>query len=118
MHDSVDMLSTDTHITFRLFLDTAVAEAYFMGGRVAMTIPVRLPACRSGWLHAMLRTLTPTLRLCLCVPMQVPAATTVWNVSITADHAVQLANASSWSMSSIYVSKAEVLATPRRDVWG
>jgi hypothetical protein len=47
MQDSVDMLSTDTHITFRLFLDTAVAEAYFMGGRVAMTIPVRLPACLS-----------------------------------------------------------------------
>ena len=47
MQDSVDMLSTDTHITFRLFLDTAVAEAYFMGGRVAMTIPVLLPACLS-----------------------------------------------------------------------
>ena len=47
MQDSVDMLSTDTHITLRLFLDTAVAEAYFMGGRVAMTIPVRLSACLS-----------------------------------------------------------------------
>lgn len=68
-------------------------------------------------LHVILCCLNFTLRLSLCVTMQVPAATAVWDVSISADHAVQLTNASSWGMSSIYVTKAEVLATPRRAVW-
>ena len=62
-------------------------------------------------------SLTVTLRLRLCVMVQVPAATAVWDVSISADHAVQLTNASSWGMSSIYVTKAEVLTTPRTAVW-
>ena len=83
MNDVVSMLASDTHISVRLFLDTAVAEAYFMGGRVAMTIPVA-------------------------------ASTTDWDVSIGASAATTLANATSWGMSSIYVTKEEVLAMPRR----
>ncbi len=83
MRDAVSMLASDTHISVRLFLDTAVAEAYFMGGRVAMTIPVA-------------------------------ASTTDWDVSIGASTATTLINATSWGMSSIYVTKEEVLAMPRR----
>ena len=78
MADTVTMLDSDTHIAIRLFLDTAVAEAYFMGGRVAMTIPVT-------------------------------ASTTDWSVSIGASAATQLSNATSWGMSSIYVTQEEVL---------
>ena len=83
MNDAVSMLASDTHISVRLFLDTAVAEAYFMGGRVAMTIPVAV-------------------------------STTDWDVSIGASTATTLINATSWGMSSIYVTKEEVLAMPRR----
>ena len=83
MTDTVTMLDTDTHITVRLFLDTAVAEAYFMGGRVAMTIPVA-------------------------------SSTTDWSVAVGASAAARLSNATSWGMSSIYVTKEEVLAMPRR----
>ena len=83
MTDTVTMLDSDTHIAVRLFLDTAVAEAYFMGGRVAMTIPVA-------------------------------ASTTDWSVAIGASAAARLSNATSWGMSSIYVTKEEVLAMPRR----
>ncbi len=83
MNDAVSMLASDTHISIRIFLDTAVAEAYFMGGRVAMTIPVA-------------------------------ASTTNWGVSIGASTATTLINATSWGMSSIYVTKEEVLAMPRR----
>jgi hypothetical protein len=85
MQDVVSMLGSDTHISIRLFLDTAVAEAYFMGGRVAMTIPVA-------------------------------ASTSDWGVSIGSSAAgTTLSNATSWGMSSIYVTKEEVLAMPRRD---
>jgi hypothetical protein len=80
--DVVSMLPSDTHVTFRLFLDTAVAEAYFMGGRVAMTIPVA-------------------------------ASTTEWDISIGASAPVTLTNATSFGMSSIYVTKEEVLAMPK-----
>eukprot|EP01043_Picozoa_sp_COSAG02_P012017 COSAG02_NODE_455_length_21984_cov_4.049760_3_plen_226_part_00 len=83
MNDVVSMLASDTHISVRLFLDTAVAEAYFMGGRVAMTIPVA-------------------------------ASTTDWSVSIGASTVATLINATSWGMSSIYVTKEEVLAMPHR----
>mmetsp|Transcript_32745 Transcript_32745/g.45725 ORF Transcript_32745/g.45725 Transcript_32745/m.45725 type:complete len:80 (+) Transcript_32745:411-650(+) len=79
------MLPSDTLISIRLFLDTAVAEAYFMGGRVAMTIPIA-------------------------------ASTTNWGVAIgSSASGTTLVNATSWGMSSIYVTKEEVLATPRRD---
>jgi hypothetical protein len=55
-----------------------------MGGRVAMTIPIA-------------------------------STTTDWSVSIGASHlGATLTNASSWGMSSIYVTKDEVLAMPRQ----
>ena len=51
--------------------------------------------------------------------MTIPIApsTTDWSVSIDASHSgATLTNASSWGMSSIYVTKDEVLNTPRRSV--
>ena len=80
--DVVSMLPSDSHVSIRLFLDTAVAEAYFMGGRVAMTIPVA-------------------------------ASTKNWDVSIGSSASTELANATSYSMSSTYVTKEEVFAMPR-----
>eukprot|EP00037_Helgoeca_nana_P013172 m.121009 g.121009 ORF g.121009 m.121009 type:complete len:666 (-) comp21872_c0_seq1:287-2284(-) len=82
--DVVTMLPTDTHINIRLFLDTAVAEAYFMGGRVAMTIPVA--ASTTDW------------------NVMIGAATA----------GALINQATSWGMSGIYVTPEEVLATPRR----
>ena len=38
--DTVDILDTDTEITMRIFFDNNVAEVYFMGGRVAMTVEI------------------------------------------------------------------------------
>ena len=78
------MLSSDKHIAVRLFLDTAVVEAYFMGGRVAMTIPVSPNT--SDW----------------SVALEADAAGAV------------LLNATSWRMGGIYVTREEVLAMPRR----
>ena len=78
------MLSSDKHIAVRLFLDTAVVEAYFMGGRVAMTIPVSPNT--SDWSVAL---------------------------EADAGGAVRL-NATSWRMGGIYVTREEVLAMPRR----
>ena len=40
MQDEVTMLSSDTVISMRIFLDTNCGEVYFMGGRVAMTVEI------------------------------------------------------------------------------
>jgi hypothetical protein len=37
--DTVPLLADDTHIAMRVFLDNVVAECYWQGGRVAMTVP-------------------------------------------------------------------------------
>lgn len=37
--DQLPLLPDDTHLSLRIFLDGTVAEAYWQGGRVAMTIP-------------------------------------------------------------------------------
>jgi len=38
--DTLYLLPTDTHLSIRLFLDSIVAEAYWMDGRVAMTAQI------------------------------------------------------------------------------
>eukprot|EP01051_Picozoa_sp_SAG22_P023806 SAG22_NODE_6304_length_872_cov_1.615783_2_plen_58_part_00 len=45
----------------------------------------------------------------------VAASTTDWSVSIGSTAAAKLENATSWGMSTIYVTKEEVLAMPRKD---
>lgn len=74
--DQVPLLADDTELTMRVFLDGSVAEAYWMGGRVAMTI----------------------------------ATLPVASVTITADAAATLANATSYAMGDIHTTKEAVLA--------
>merc|ERR1712086_812587 len=38
--DSVPLLSDDSHISMRIFVDNVVAECYWQGGRVAMMVPI------------------------------------------------------------------------------
>ena len=47
-HDSLPMLSDDTHLTLRIFIDGSVTEAYFMGGRVAITSELSLVGASVG----------------------------------------------------------------------
>jgi len=46
--DSLPMLSDDTHLTLRIFIDGSVTEAYFMGGRVAITSELSLVGATVG----------------------------------------------------------------------
>ena len=47
--DTVSLLAADTRISLRLFVDQDVAEAYFLGGRVAITHTVVAPAADADW---------------------------------------------------------------------
>ena len=51
-------------------------------------------------------------RVAMTIP--VPVSTADWSVTLGSSSAARLSNATSWGMSSIYVTKEEVLATPRR----
>jgi sucrose-6-phosphate hydrolase SacC (GH32 family) len=82
--DVVSMLDSDTHVAFRIFIDATVVEVYWQDGRAAMTD---------------------------LFPLQT-AASIAMNLD-GGDSSVKLTNATSWQMSSIYVTKGEVLATPR-----
>ena len=76
---------SDTTIDVRVFSDRALAEAYWMNGRVAMTVPA---ACD---------------REC--------------DMSVRADGAeVGLVSATAWKVRSMWISKEEVLRTPRLDM--
>jgi hypothetical protein len=39
--DSLPLLSDDKELSMRVFLDNVVAECYWQGGRVAMTVPIK-----------------------------------------------------------------------------
>jgi len=98
-HDAVPMLDageSDEFLSLRLMVDTAVAEAYFQNGRVAITFPITLKNESDG-----------------------NVALTVKNVNTTstggaaATNAVaRLEKATSWSMSSIWTTANQVIATP------
>jgi hypothetical protein len=82
--DAVSMLDSDTHVAIRIFIDATVIEAYWQDGRVAMTD---------------------------VFPSQTESAVAV--LLEGGDSSVKLANATSWQMSSIYVTKEEVLEMHR-----
>jgi len=46
--DSLGLLSDDKELTLRVFLDGSVAECYWQGGRVAMTVPLHKVAASIG----------------------------------------------------------------------
>ena len=96
--DTFTVLPTDTSLEFHLFLDGntrtgdaqyAVAEAYFQGGRVAMTMP---------------------LNASCTVASDSPCS---WDASISGQN-VKLLNATSYELGSIWVSEEHVLATPHK----
>merc|ERR1712194_587490 len=93
--DVVPLLPSDTELELRLFLDSntagnksfGVAEAYFMGGRVAMTVPLDMSAL---------------------------SGSSAWKATVAATSgSVTVLNGTSWSLSSIWVTPEDVLATPR-----
>lgn len=86
--DKLQLLPTDAEITLRVFVDVGVIEAYWMDGRVAMTIA------------------TQGLK---------PVANTPQAEAYTTAAGVELASAKAYTMGSIWVTPEQVLATPRRD---
>ena len=97
--DTVPMLSTDRQLSVRLLIDTDIVECYFMHGRVAMTLPLTGWESPPGHWHT-----TPTN---WSLSMSVGGAATVGGTAVT------VVNASSWNMSSAFVSKEQVLAMPQ-----
>ena len=88
--DSLKLSPNDKTLDVRVFVDNVMSEVYFMGGRVAMTVPSFAPK------HA---------------PATGPA------ISVDADGAgADLVSATVWPVQSIWVSKEQVLATPRPDL--
>lgn len=85
--DELKMLTSDNVLSLRVFTDRTVVEAYWMDGRVAMTSDVKPAMAQSG---------APQVQ-----------------VFATADSSISSVNA--WEMGSIWVTKEQVLATPRVD---
>jgi sucrose-6-phosphate hydrolase SacC (GH32 family) len=85
-NDQLALLPGDDTITLRVFTDRTVVEAYWQDGRVAMTSAVKTAMAKPG---------SPQVQ-----------------VFSTAD--AQIASAEAWPMTSIWVSKEQVLATPRK----
>ena len=92
--DTMVLLPSDTELSVRLFVDTAptlgaqandisIAEAYFGGGRVAMTLPG--PSLGKGG----------------------AAATLEWEVGVAASGDAALVRATSWAMSAIMLQNKE-----------
>jgi hypothetical protein len=121
------MLESDTHVTFRIFIDATVIEAYWQ-------VPLSLLLHHSSSLTpppSLYLLPPPSSHLYLLPPpsshLPLPqdgrvAMTDVFPAQSTADvpltigggdASVKLTNATSWQMSSIYVTKEEVLSTPR-----
>lgn len=84
--DTLQLLPSDTTIDVRLYVDNRMTEAFWMGGRVAMTVD------------------TPATE----------AADIVVSIDGDAASAVP-ATATAWAVSPIWVSPVEVLQTPRMD---
>merc|ERR1712039_34920 len=85
---SLQLLPDDAEITLQVFVDRTLVEAYWMDGRVAMTSAA-----------------SPS--------KAVPESDQV--EVFTSVDGVELSSAVAWGMESIWVSKEEVLATPRTD---
>lgn len=81
--DTLPLLPEDKQLSLSIFLDGTVGEAYWQGGRVAMTFAIT-PTKRHG--HS---------------------------ANITSSAAADLASATSYAMGSIYTSTEVVLASPR-----
>ena len=84
--DTLRLSPTDTTLELRVFVDNVFSEAYWQGGRVAMTVP------------------SP------------PPADGACGITVMADAAgAQLLSAVAYEVKSIWVSADEVLGTPRPD---
>jgi hypothetical protein len=89
------LLPTDEELTVRVFTDRTLVEAYWMDGRVAMTYPV--PCGNKD---------DPQARCDETAGEMAVGSTAAGSA---------LLSARAWVMKSIWVSKEEVLATPRVD---
>ena len=90
--DTLRLLPGDRELTLRVFVDRQVVEAYWMDGRVAMTSQIR---------------------------PQPPAVPGTPQVGVfahsSAGAAVKVVEAAVWELQSIWVTKEQVLATPRQE---
>ena len=87
--DNLHLLPTDEEVTLQVFTDRTLVEAYFMGGRVAMTSHINAAFTR---------------------PHERPQA------EVFATAAAEVRSVMAWEMRSIWASTEEVLATPPRVV--
>eukprot|EP01048_Picozoa_sp_COSAG05_P005317 COSAG05_NODE_312_length_11626_cov_9.515485_1_plen_135_part_00 len=102
--DTVPMLPTDRQLSMRLLIDTVMMECYFMGGRVAMTLPL------TGWeVPGTENWRTTSTNWSLSLSIAAAAAATCTSTGTVGG--VTVVNASSWNISSALVSKEQVLAT-------
>ena len=85
---SLALLPTDSKVEVRAFVDNVLAEVYFMGGRVALTVPISLP---TGELGATL---------------------------FSSEDGLVVSSAEAWRVHSIWVTPEDVLDMPRADSWG
>jgi sucrose-6-phosphate hydrolase SacC (GH32 family) len=85
VNDNLQLLDSDKTIDVHLYVDNTFAEAYFQGGRVAMT--VNTPAPDDGEADIVVSSSLPGV----------------------------VAKVTAWSVDSIWVSPEEVLQTPRLD---
>jgi len=87
--DALRLLPTDKEVTLQVFTDRTLVEAYFMGGRVAMTSHINAAFAQ---------------------PDERPQA------EVFATAAAEVRSVMAWEMRSIWASTEEVLATPPRVV--
>lgn len=80
--DTLTLLTSDKEITVRIFLDGTVGEVYWMGGRVAMTVPIADQTQGSV------------------------------SISASGSTGTRLLNATAWGMGNIMTSTEAVLSTP------
>ena len=89
--DTLKLEPSESSVTVRVLLDNVFAEAFWQGGRVAMTVQT---------------------------PPTSEAAMAVTALSGSSMSAVVLERLSAWTVESIWVSKEEVFKTPRIDRTG
>ena len=105
---ALPMLPSDTLISVRLLLDTldtaehGVAEAYFMGGRTVLTVPL-LQANHA--IRGLEGSAAPSAAV----------GAGQWDLLLgVIAGEVDLVNGTSWGMGNIHVTPEQVLATPRK----
>jgi hypothetical protein len=94
---SLALLPGDTEVELRAFVDSVLVEVYFMGGRVALTAPLTLPAEAAA---------------------AAAGGAGVGATLFSSEDGLRVRSAEAWHVRSIWVTPQQVLDTPRADATG